>query len=50
MGLSGFIRIVRTLCQGRGTLFGRYDAMDAVKTIDPLIPNRINALAAVRAV
>jgi hypothetical protein len=31
------------------TLLGRYDAIEAVKTMDPLIPNLMKALAATRA-
>jgi hypothetical protein len=32
------------------TLFGRYEAMDAVNTIEPLMPSLMNARAATRAV
>lgn len=31
------------------TLFGLYEAIDAVKTTEPLMPSLMNALAAVRA-
>lgn len=35
---------------GRDTLFGRYDAIEAVKTMEPLIPSRMKARAAILAV
>lgn len=49
-GADGTLCWVSTICQpiegGRHTLLGLYDAIEAVKTMEPLTPSSMNAFAA----